>query len=286
MISRLAFTFRVYSLLAKPGIIFGNAITTAGGIALALTGPVNFMQVLGILIGVSLVIGSACVFNNYIDRKMDEKMVRTRNRPFVKGDVAVIPALFFAGLIGMLGVLCLVLFGNLLSGAIASLGFFVYVVLYSSVKYHSVHATLVGSIAGAIPPVIGYVAVRGSIDLGALILFAMIALWQMPHFFAIAAYRLKEYAAASIPVLPLKRGMYATKIQMILYIMALSPGSLMLFFCGYTGYIYLVVASLLGGTWLWTAIQGFSCRNDTVWARKMFLVSLIVVMGLCGAIPF
>jgi protoheme IX farnesyltransferase len=142
----------------------------------------------------------------------------------------------------------------------------------------------VGSISGAIPPVIGYVGVKGSLDLAALILFVMIVLWQMPHFFAIASFRLKEYAAASIPILPLKKGMYQTKIQMVLYILAFIPVSVLLFFYGYTGYVYLVLTLFLGGSWLILGLQGFKCGNDFVWARKMFGLSLVVVMGISFSI--
>lgn len=275
---------KAYATLVKPGIIFGNGVTAVAGMALASQGSFPLIQFLGLFMGVSFVIGSACVFNNYIDRKMDEKMVRTRNRPFVTGEASIGPALFFACLMGVCGEICLLIFGNPLAAGFGASGFFVYVVLYSLMKYHSVHATLVGSVAGAVPPVIGYVGIKGSFDLGALILFMMIVLWQMPHFFAIASFRLKEYAAASIPVLPLKRGMYQTKIQMALYILAFIPVSLLLFFYGYTGYIYLVLTLFLGCAWLVMALQGFKCANDLVWARKMFVFSLVVVMGISAAI--
>ncbi|MBP9841104.1 MAG: heme o synthase [Simkaniaceae bacterium] len=277
--------FRKYVELVKPGIIFGNGVTALAGMFLAAQGMPNYTLLFGVLVGLSLVVGSACVFNNYIDRKMDEKMVRTRNRPLVTGEISVLAALCFAGLMGIVGEGFLLFFGTPLSAVCALMGFFVYVVPYSFLKYYSVHATLIGSIAGAIPPVVGYTALSGEFDLAILILFTMIVLWQMPHFFAIASYRLAEYQAASIPVLPLKRGMYITKIQMLLYVMAFVLASVSLFFYGYAGYIYLGVSLLLGGWWVGVALQGFKCRQDGIWARKMFLVSLIVVMGQSVAIP-
>lgn len=283
-----AFTFatKTYCLLTKPGIIFGNAITTAGGFALASRGHIDVWLFLVTLVGLSLVIASACVFNNYIDRNADEKMTRTQNRPLVKGLISARGAMAFAIVLGSIGTLLLAVFANLLAVLIALFGFFVYVILYSFSKYHSVHGTLIGSIAGAVPPVIGYCAVSNRLDAGAWILFAMIVLWQMPHFFAIAIYRLEDYAAASIPVLPIKKGMLTTKIQMLLYIIGFIGASSMLVAFGYLEYAYLIVVALLGLAWVGLCIKGFKCDNDRLWARTMFFFSLVVIMGLSIAIPF
>lgn len=287
-ISIPAFTYltRTYCLLTKPGIIFGNVITTVGGFTLASKGKFNFWLFLATIIGLSLVIASACVFNNYIDRDLDKKMSRTKNRALALGLISEQRAIIFAIFLGLTGTLLLFLFTNLLTVSIALFGFFVYVILYSFSKYHSIHGTLIGSIAGAVPPVVGYCAVSNRFDLGALILFAMIALWQMPHFFAIAIYRLEDYAAASIPVLPIKKGIQVTKFHMMLYIAAFIAVSFLLTMFGYTGFSFLIVAAFLGFSWLGLSIKGFRCKDDKLWARKMFLFSLIIVMGLCIAIPF
>lgn len=282
-----AFTFvtKAYCLLTKPGIILGNLVTTAGGFALASRGSFDVFLFFYTLIGIALIIASACVFNNYIDRVADEKMVRTRSRALVKGEIATRSAILFAIVLGSAGSLVLAFLSSPTALIAALLGFFVYVVLYSISKYHSIHGTLIGSVAGALPPIVGYCAVSNSFDRGALILFLIIALWQMPHFFAIAIYRLKDYAAASIPVLPLKKGMKATKIQMALYIIAFTLISSLLFVFDYVGYAYLIATVLLGTLWLLICATGFTCKNDTVWARKMFVFSLVVIMGLCIVIP-
>jgi protoheme IX farnesyltransferase len=281
-----SFAAKAYYSLTKPGIIMGNAITAAAGFALASRGQIDSGLFFATLLGISLIIASACVCNNYIDRNADEKMQRTKNRALALGVISVQSALTFAIILGMLGALVLSLYTNLLTVAIALVGFFVYVVLYSFSKYHSVHGTLIGSIAGAVPPVVGYCAVSNRLDAGALILFAMIALWQMPHFFAIAIYRLEDYIAASIPVLPIKKGMLTTKIHMLLYIIAFIGASLMLFAGNYVGYAYLIVATLLGLTWAGLCIKGLKCDNDTLWARQMFLFSLIIITGISIVIPF
>lgn len=288
-LSRSPFTFvtKTYCLLTKPGIILGNVITMAGGFALASRGgSIDFLLFLETVVGLALVIASACVFNNYIDRDVDKKMTRTKNRALVIGLISTQRAVLFAIFLGLSGTLFLALFTNLLTVAIALIGFFVYVVLYSLSKYRSIHGTLVGSIAGAIPPVVGYCAVSNRLDAGALILFTMIVLWQMPHFFAIAIYRLEDYAAASIPVLPAEKGMRTTKIHMMLYIVAFMAASFMLTVFGYTGYAYFIVTAVLGLIWFGLCVQGFSCDDDKPWARKMFIFSLVTIMTLSIMIPF
>lgn len=282
----LKFTTRAYFLLTKPGIIFGNVMTTAAGFALASKAGFNFSLFLLTLLGISLVMGSACVCNNYIDRDLDQKMKRTRNRPLVRGDISGKAALIFAILLGIGGILSLVLFVNLLAAFLGAIGFFVYVALYSFLKYHSVHFTLVGSIAGAIPPVVGYCAVSHAVDLAAIILFAIVVLWQMPHFFAIAIYRLEDYREGKIPVLPVKRGVAYTKVQILFYMIAFTGAIVSPFVCGYLGYIYLLVSSILGGIWFWICMKGFTCDNDRRWARQFFLFSLVVIMGISAVIPF
>lgn len=270
-----------YYTLAKPGIIFGNAITAASGFILASKGHIDFWLFLATLVGLSFVIGSACVFNNYIDRGIDQKMARTKHRPLVTGAISVQDALIFGAALGCCGILLLTAYTNPLTTSIALTGFFVYVALYSFLKYKTEYGTLIGSIAGAVPPVVGYCAVSNRLDAGALIMFMIIVFWQMPHFFAIALYRLDDYAAASLPVLPITKGAHITKIHMLLYVIAFLVASLMLTVLGYTGYLYFAVTALLGLTWLWLCIKGFKADNDRLWARKMFLFSLVIVTVLC-----
>lgn len=271
---------KTYYLLTKPGIIMGNAITAVAGFLLASKGHVDLLLLLKIVVGLSLVIASACVFNNYIDRDLDEKMARTKERALVTGVISGQRACLFAACLGCMGFLVLAVCTNLLAVIVAFIAFFIYVVLYGFWKRRMTIATLVGSVAGAFPPVIGYVAVSNHIDVGAWLLFSILVLWQMPHFFAIAMYRLEDYKAASVAVLPVVKGAYATKVQMLLYIVAFLVATSMLTFCGYTGYSYLVTMQLLGVIWLNMSYQGFKAKNDTLWARRMFLFSLVVIVVL------
>ncbi len=275
---------RDYFSLTKPGIIFGNLVTAAGGFALASKPAFNPALCTWTLLGLSLIIASACVCNNCIDRESDQKMDRTKQRLLARGDISVQQALVFASILAFLGTLSLALFSHLLALLSALLGFVVYVALYSIFKHRLSSATLIGSIAGAMPPVVGYSAASGRLDFAAVLLFAMVALWQMPHFFAIAIYRLEEYAAAQIPVLPLKKGILATKVQMLFYIIAFVTSCFLLFVFGYAGAVYLTTSMLLGLTWLLFCLQGFKTGADKPWARKMFLFSLVVVLGLCAAL--
>jgi len=275
-----------YFSLTKPGIIMGNALTAAGGFALASRGHIDPWLFLATITGLSLIIASACVLNNYLDRHNDAKMARTKHRALVKGVISVKSALIFAIILGCLGFAVLGLFTNLLAAAAALAGVIVYVLFYTIWKYRTVHGTLIGSVAGAAPPAVGYLAASGRFDMGALLIFLIVVLWQMPHFFAIALYRIDEYAAASIPVLPIKRGAYATKVQMLLYVIAFSAAALMLPLLGYTGYVYMAVASLLGIAWLWLSVKGFKSDNDKVWARSMFRFSLVVITLMCAMISF
>ena len=268
-------------MLTKPGIIMGNLITMASGFALASKGHFDGGLFLATALGLGLIIASAGVLNNYLDREVDKKMALTKNRALAKGLISGKSAIPFALILHLLGLLTLVLFTNLLTVTVALGGFFTYILLYGIYKFRSIHGTFVGSLAGAVPPVVGYVAVSNRLDAGALILFLILVLWQMPHFFAIALFRLKDYTAAAIPVLPVKKGVYATKVQMMVYIIAFFLAASMLPFLGYTGYPYLASLILLGLAWLWLSLQGFKSTNDALWARKMFSFSLVVILGLC-----
>lgn len=262
----------------------GNALTAVGGFALASKGHIDYWLFLATVVGLSLVIASACVFNNYIDRYADAKMKRTQNRALVKGLISIKMAIAFAITLGLCGIAVLAVYTNLLAVGISLFGFLIYVVLYSVWKYRTSYATIIGSISGAVPPVIGYCAVSNSIDIGAVLLFMIMVLWQMPHFYAIAMFRFDDYLAVSMPVLPVKKGPYLTKIQMLFYIVAFIAAALMLTILGYTGYVYMFVAAVCGGSWLWLCIKGFKSDNDKVWARQMFVVSLVVITALCGAL--
>ncbi len=270
-------SLKTYYYLTKPGIIRGNAMTAIGGFLLASRGVFHIEPFLGMLFGISLVIASACVVNNYIDRGIDAKMQRTKKRALVTGTVSVQNALIYAAALGFLGLVCLS-FTNLLTISLAIIGYVFYVAIYGYAKRRSSFGTVVGSVSGAIPIVVGYCAVTNAFDFGAILLFLIMVTWQMPHFYAISIYRRREYKAASIPVLPLKKGLQTTKIYILLYIIGFSFVSMLLTVFGYTGYIYLLVMLCLSLYWLRLALSGFRTKDDDKWARKLFGFSLIVLL--------
>lgn len=275
-----------YYLITKPGIIMGNLFTLAAGFMLASKGIPDPQLFLITLLGLGFIIASACVFNNFIDRQLDVKMERTKQRPIASGLISGRNAIAFATILAFVGNVILGVYTNLLTVSIAAIGFFIYVVLYSMWKSRTIYATAIGSIAGAIPPVVGYCAVSNQFDLGAALLFMMLVLWQMPHFFSIALYHFRDYSRANIPLLPIKKGVFRTKIHMVIYIMAFIFASTLLTYFNYTGYLYYAVTLVMGGAWLLLGLIGFKRSNNEKWGRDMFRLSLILIGTLCLVIPF
>ncbi len=276
-----------YYILIKPGIIYGNALTTVAGFALAsIVGErIDLGALFGVVAGTMLVIASGCVFNNYIDRNIDKAMARTKKRPLVQGTISGRNALIFATVLGTLGFGTLALWTNWLTVGVGTLGFVDYVVLYGWAKRKGPFGTIVGSISGATPPLAGYTAVSNHLDAAGILFFLILVCWQMPHFYGIAMYRAKDYANAHIPVLPVKKGMHAAKVSTMLYIIGFIIVSGLLTVYGYTGYIYLGLMSALGLMWFYKGLTGFSSQDDVAWGKKMFLFSLIVNMAFCVLIP-
>ena len=276
-------------VVAKPGIILGNLITAAGGFFLASKGCIDSTLLLPTTIGISLVVASACVFNNIVDRNIDRKMARTRNRVLATRLMSPKVAILYAAFLGIAGILLIWAATNGLTLAIVLTGFTVYVGVYSLyLKRNSVYGTLVGSLAGAAPPLAGYCAVSNRFDMGALILLIIFSLWQIPHSYAIAIYRLDDYAAAVIPVLPVKEGMPTAKKHILSYVLAFTGATLLLTLGGYTGYSYFTVAAGLGIFWLYMAWSGYRTCNERLWAKRLFVFSIvsIVLLSVMMSIDF
>jgi protoheme IX farnesyltransferase len=271
---------QAYYRLTKPGIIQGNLLMVVAGYLLASSTHIHFVSFVGVLAGTALTIGASCVVNNYIDRDIDKKMARTKKRALVQGDISARSALVFSVVLGIAGSLTLFLCTNIRTLAVGWLGIFFYVVMYSIFKRRSVHGTLVGSVAGALPPVAGYVAFTNHFDLGALLLFLIMTAWQMTHFYAIATYRQADYKAAGVPVLPVVKGTRETKIQMLVYCVLFIVATTLLTVYDYAGYTYMAVTVALGLWWLRACVQGFTAKDDTIWAKSIFRKSLIILLVL------
>lgn len=279
--------FKDYYSLTKPGVLYGNAITAVAGFLLASQGNVNVWLLIALTVGTTLIIASACALNNYLDQDIDAKMARTKKRAIVAGIVPGSHAVILSIVLGIVGLVTLVLYTNPLVVAIGITGFVVYVWLYGVLsKRLSIHGTLVGSVSGAMPILAGYCAVTGVIDAGAIIVFLILFLWQMPEFYSISLYREKEYAAAGVPVISVVKGAKRTRIQIFFYTAAFVIATALLTAFGYTGYIYLVIMMALGGYWLWLAAKGLRIAESEsdAWARRMFRFSLIILLAFCGLI--
>ncbi|WP_025026559.1 heme o synthase [Caldalkalibacillus mannanilyticus] len=281
---KLTGTWKDYVSVTKVGIILSNLITVITGMWLAsiYSGiELTLGVILLTILGTSLIIASGTCLNNYIDRDIDPLMKRTKKRALAEGRLDPRNVLIMGFVLAVLGTL-LLLYVNLLTTLVALFGLFMYVIVYTMwlKRKHSIN-TVVGSFSGAVPPVIGWVAVTSSIDAGAWLLFGIMFLWQPPHFFALAMRRCEDYRAAGIPMLPVVKGFAETKKQMLYFVIALIPVSFALYFViPALGYSYLVLAAILGFTWLGLSIQGFRAKDEILWARKYFVFSLIYLTFL------
>lgn len=268
-------TWRDFVALAKPGILRSNGIAVFAGFWLASHWSINYISLLWTLLGSLLVMASSCVFNNYLDREMDTKMERTKKRALPTGKISPTTVLAYATILGIVGLTTLFLFSGWLAGVCGMVGMVVYVLVYTMwLKRTSTWSTSVGAISGAMPPVIGYVAVSGKIDLGAILLFAMLFLWQPPHFWALGIRRVEEYRAAGFPLLPVVKGIPRTKIQMLPYIALLIPIPILMYVYNYTGIWFLIIGEILSVLWLVMAVKGFNSQDNDTWAKKVFLFSI------------
>lgn len=273
--------FKTYYQLAKPGIIYGNLLTAIGGFLFAAQGRIDIWLLLALAVGMSLLIGSGCVFNNYLDRDIDAKMRRTQKRALADGTISTRNALLYGSVLGIVGAAILALFTNLTTLLLGAIGFVSYVILYTFLKRKTVHGTLVGTVPGATPLIAGYTAVTGRLDLDALLLFLIMVTWQMPHFYAIAIFRRDDYAAAGIPVLSVAKGIHATKIQMVAYMVLFIIAVVLLYAPGSAGVTYLIVMGLMSVRWLWMGMQGLrEGIDDNRWSRQVFKFSLIIILAL------
>lgn len=268
-------SWRDFVQVAKPGILMSNLITTFGGFWIASKWDIDWLLMLWTLIGTVLVMASGCVLNNYLDRDMDVKMTRTQQRALPTGVLTPTVVLVYGFVLGILGLIMLGTLVNVISALFGLLGLVVYVVVYTAwLKRTSVWSTTIGAISGAVPPVIGYTAVTGTVDIGAVLLFLILFFWQPPHFWALGIRRLEEYKAAGYPLLPVVKGIRATKISMMRYVIPLVPVSLLLYITDYVGIFYFISALVLGLIWVVMCVRGFRAEDEIKWSKGVFVFSI------------
>jgi protoheme IX farnesyltransferase len=268
-------SWKDFIVITKPRIIVTNLFTAFGGFWVASSWDIAWLPLFMMLLGTALVMASGCVFNNVIDRDHDTKMERTMKRAIPTGKIRPKIAVTYASLLGIIGLLLLYFMVNPLVAWLGLVGHLAYVVIYTAwLKRTSTWSTSVGGISGAVPPVMGYCAVSGVIDWGALLLFGLLFFWQPPHFWALGIRKMEEYRKAGYPLLPVMKGVTRTKWQMIPYLIALYPTTVFLYTMNYVGIIFLVGGLVLLLLWSLQCISGFFVRDDNSWALRSFKLSI------------
>ena len=269
--------------LVKPNVTLLVVITTAGGLWLA-PGTLSWTRLLATLAGTVLIVAAASALNCYLERESDKFMARTKNRPLPAGRMKPAVALWIGAAAALASVPMLTVLVNPVTGILAAIALVSYVWVYTPMKQESPHAVIIGSIPGAMPPLMGWTAVTGSIDWPGLVLFGILFIWQIPHFIAISMYREQEYTRAGIPTVPAEYGSTTARWHMIGWSLLLLPVSLALVPFGIAGGIYLAIAGLLGAGLVGLAIRGLWSQAPKAWARTYFLYTLAYLTLLFAAL--
>ena len=266
-----------YYELCKPNVVLMMLLCALVGIVLASETLLPFMDIIIPLTGIALCSGSAAAINQIIDREADAEMDRTDKRPIPQGEVSVINASIFAFTIGILGVLILVYFVNALTAILTVLALGGYAFIYTVyLKRATPQNIVIGGLAGAAPPLLGWASVTNSIEPNALLLVLIIFIWTPPHFWALAIYRKDDYAKQSIPMLPVTHGVAFTKLQIVLYTIILFLVSLFPYIVLMSGIIYLVSALILSSLFLFYSVRLY-LSDDDKYAMQTFWFSIYYI---------
>lgn len=280
---RLRDVAKDYVALTKPRLSGLVLFTTAGAMWLSGT-PASARTWLWAMLGTAGMVGAANAFNCVIERDSDRLMRRTAERPLPAKRLTLQPALAFAAALAGLALPALSLGVNGVTGLLGLAALLLYVLAYTPMKARSHWAMVVGAIPGALPPLMGWTATKGQVEVPGLVLFAILFLWQLPHFIAIALFRKVEYRAAGLTSLPLQKGDDVARFHAVLYVAGLVPVSVLPVMVGVAGWLYLVVALALGAWFAWIAVVGWRTKGDEAWARRFFKVSLVYLTGLFAAL--
>lgn len=269
-----------YYELCKPNVVFLMLLTSAIGMFMAVPGMVPIDVLLFGNLGIALCAGAAAAINHMLDFRVDREMRRTHDRPIAQGRVGPQQAGLFALILTVLGMSILLLFTNALTAALTFASVIGYAFVYTLyLKRATPQNIVIGGLAGAAPPLLGWVAVTNEVHPHALLLVLIIFAWTPPHFWALAIYRKDEYAKVDIPMLPVTHGVQFTKLQVLLYTLLLFAVSLMPFATGLSGGLYLLGALVLGIGYLYWAIMLWR-KDDAQLAMQAFRYSLIYLMAL------
>lgn len=272
--------WRAYYQLCKPNVVLVMLLTVIIGMLLADTNLPSLGLVIAVNLGVGLCAGAAAVVNHVVDRHVDQKMQRTMRRPVATGAIEPARALAFAAIIGTLGMAVLLAFVNQLTAWLTLASLLGYALIYTLfLKRATPQNIVIGGIAGAAPPLLGWTAVTGSVDGPALLLVLIIFAWTPPHFWALAVHRKDDYAKAGVPMLPVTHGIGYTKIHILLYTLILLAVSLLPFATGMLGWAYLASALVLGAIFLVYACLMLQSPG-TEHAMATFSYSIVYLLAL------
>jgi protoheme IX farnesyltransferase len=272
--------WRDYLELCKPNVVALMILTSLIGMLLASDQFVSLRVLILGNLGIALCAGSAAAVNHIVDRRIDNQMARTHNRPIATGRMAPRQAIWFAFITGLSGLLVLLLFINQITAWLTLASLIGYAFVYTMfLKRATPQNIVIGGLAGAAPPLLGWTAVTGEIHYNALLLVLIIYAWTPPHFWALAIHRKEEYATAEIPMLPVTHGEQYTKINIVLYTLLLIVITILPFLTGMFGWLYLTGALALGlGFLYWSLVMLWGADDDS--GMKTFKYSITYLMAL------
>ncbi|MCB1699476.1 MAG: heme o synthase [Halioglobus sp.] len=273
-------TWRDYKELTKPNVVLLMILTAVIGMFMAVPGMVPLhVLVLGNL-GIALCAGSAATINHLVDQRIDRQMARTFKRPVAQGRVGPRQAALFAATIGVMGMAILLIWINALTAWLTFASLLGYAVIYTMfLKRATPQNIVIGGLAGAAPPLLGWTAVTGEIQGHGLLLALIIFAWTPPHFWALAIHRREEYAAVDIPMLPVTHGVAFTKLHILLYTIIMFLITLLPYATRMSGPLYLLGAVVLGGGFLYWAVELLRDKNPNA-PMQTFRYSIIYLMAL------
>jgi protoheme IX farnesyltransferase len=273
-----------YWALTKPRVTQLAVFCAVIGMFLSTPGLPDWQRLIAATIGIWLLAGAAFAVNCLVEREIDSRMARTARRPMARGEITVPQTLVFSGVIGGLGMWVLYNFVNPLTMWLTFATFVGYAIIYTIIlKPATPQNIVIGGLAGAMPPALGWAAIANDVPMQAWILVLIIFVWTPPHFWALAMYRRDDYAKSGLPMLPITHGMKFTQFQIWLYTIALVATTMLPFAVGMSGLIYLASAAVLGLIFLWYAWQIYQHYTDLI-ARKTFAYSIIYLSLLFAAL--
>ena len=286
VLSSNSFSSRIaqYWALTKPRVTQLAVFCAVIGMFLATPGLPDWKRVIAATIGIWLLAGAAFAVNCLVEREIDSRMARTARRPMARGEITVPQTLVFSGVIGGTGMCTLFNFVNPLTMWLTFATFVGYAVIYTIIlKPATPQNIVIGGLAGAMPPALGWAAIANDVPMQAWILVLIIFVWTPPHFWALALYRRDDYAKSGLPMLPITHGMKFTQFHVWLYTIALAATTMLPFAVSMSGLLYLACAMVLDAIFLWYAWQIYRNYSDQI-ARKTFAYSIIYLSLLFAAL--